>query len=75
MGIIDRTQTRSNASRAREAIEPLVVGSQIEVQLIDGDTREGRYNELRSREVVINDQGISLSEVTAVYHVTSQAHE
>ncbi len=62
-------------SRARAAIEPLVVGSRIEVRLKGGATREGRYNELRGTEVVINEQGVALSEVTAVFHVTSQAHE
>jgi hypothetical protein len=62
-------------TKAHAAIEPLVPGSQIEVQLSGGGTREGCYNELRQTEVVIDHQGIALSEVTAVFHVTSQAHE
>jgi hypothetical protein len=74
MALMDRTPI-GKAGKARAAIKPLQVGSQIEVQLSDGGVREGRYNELRRSEVVINDQGVSLSEVTAVYHVTSQAHE
>jgi hypothetical protein len=62
-------------NQARAAIAPLVVGSQIEVQLRGGATQEGRYDELRRTEVVISEQVFALSEVTAVFHVTSQAHE
>ena len=71
-----RTTPRlARPAEPRAAIEPLVVGSQIEVRLKGGATREGRYDELRGAEVVINERGVALSEVTAVFHVTSQAHE
>ena len=67
--------TSPEVDKARAAIKLLQIGSRIEVQLLDGNVCEGRYSELRGTEVVINDLGVSLSDVTAVYHVTSQAHE
>lgn len=70
-----RIPAQSTEGKARDAFAPLQVGSQIEVKLLDGDVREGRYSELRASEVIINDQSVSLSQVSAVYHVISQAHE
>jgi hypothetical protein len=74
MGFLDLTHSRQ-VTRARAAIAPLEVGSRVEVRMRDGEVRCGQFDGLRRREVLINEQCVPLSEVTAVFHVTSQAHE
>jgi hypothetical protein len=74
MSIWNRRRSRK-VSEARAALQPLKIGSRVEVRLSDGEVCKGQLNGLQGSKVMINDHGVSLSRVTDVYHVTSLAHE